>query len=79
MAELLETGRHRHCRPVAGLQDRAQAKIDAKIDDLTTIRAALVQAVAAGCDDLTVCAGTDCCPIPFTDLAEEDRRPGTCC
>src|SRR6266536_1947524 len=34
VAELLEAGRHRHGRPVAGLQERAHAKlaeIDAKI------------------------------------------------
>ncbi|WP_431682332.1 MerR family transcriptional regulator [Kitasatospora sp. KL5] len=82
VAELLEAGRHRHGRPVAGLQERAAAKlaeVDARIADLTTIRTALVAAVAAGCDDLTVCAGSDCCPIPFTGLAEEHRRAGPCC
>ncbi|MEU9010696.1 MerR family transcriptional regulator [Streptomyces sp. NPDC048479] len=82
VAELLEAGRHRHGRPVAGLQDRAAAKlaeVDAKIADLTTIRTTLVAAVEAGCDDLTVCAGSACCPIPFTDLAEENRHAGPCC
>ena len=82
VAELLETGRHRHGRPVAGLQQRARAKlaeVDARIADLTTIREALVAAVEAGSDDLTVCAGSDCCPIPFTDLAEESRDAGPCC
>ncbi|MFF9810612.1 MerR family transcriptional regulator [Streptomyces coeruleorubidus] len=82
VAELLEAGRHRHGRPVAGLQDRASAKlaeVDAKIADLTTIRTALAAAVEAGCDDLTVCASMDCCPIPFTDLAEENRHAGPCC
>ncbi|MEV6211319.1 MerR family transcriptional regulator [Kitasatospora sp. NPDC051914] len=82
VAELLEAGRHRHGRPVAGLQERAAAKlaeVDAKIADLTTIRTALVAAVAAGCDDLTVCADSDCCPIPFTALAQEHRRAGPCC
>ncbi|WP_326784839.1 MerR family transcriptional regulator [Streptomyces sp. NBC_00151] len=82
VAELLETGRHRHGRPVAGLQERAAAKlaeVDAKIADLTTIRTALVTAVEAGCDDLTECAANDCCPIPFTDLAEENRDAGPCC
>ncbi|MEV8564794.1 MerR family transcriptional regulator [Streptomyces sp. NPDC051322] len=81
VAELLEAGRHHHGSPVAGLQERAQAKIaevDAKIADLTTIRTALVAAVDAGCDDLTVCASMDCCPIPFTDLAKE-RHAGRCC
>ncbi|WP_406514837.1 MerR family DNA-binding protein [Streptomyces sp. NBC_00873] len=84
-AELLEAGRHRHGRPIAGLQERAAAKlaeVDAKIADLTTIRTALVaavEAVEAGCDDLTVCAESACCPIPFTDLAEEKRHAGPCC
>ncbi|MCY0930224.1 MerR family transcriptional regulator [Streptomyces sp. H27-H1] len=82
VAELLETGRHRHGRPVPGLQERAAAKlaeVDAKIADLTTIRAALADAVEAGCDDLTLCAASACCPIPFTDLAEENRNAGPCC
>lgn len=82
VAELLETGRHRHGRPVAGLQERAKAKlaeVDAKISDLTTIRSALADAVAAGCDDLSACAASACCPIPFTDLAEENRHAGPCC
>ena len=80
-AGLLETGRHRHGRPVPGLQERARAKlaeVDAKLADLTTIRAALVAAVDAGCDDLTLCAANSCCPIPFTDLAEERRHAGPC-
>jgi DNA-binding transcriptional MerR regulator len=82
VAELLETGRHRHGRPVAGLQERAVAKlaeVDAKIADLTTIRTALAGAVEAGCDDLIACAGSSCCPIPFTDLAEENRHDGPGC
>ncbi|GGT22576.1 MerR family transcriptional regulator [Streptomyces antibioticus] len=82
VAELLEAGRHRHGRPVAGLQERAAAKlaeVDAKIADLATIRTALSAAVEAGCDDLTVCASSSCCPIPFTDLAEENRHAGPCC
>ncbi|OKI25699.1 MerR family transcriptional regulator [Streptomyces sp. CB03911] len=81
VAELLETGRHRHGRPVPGLQQRAQAKlaeVDAKIADLTTIRAALAAALDAGCDDLTLCAASPCCPIPFTGLAEEMRHAGPC-
>ncbi|WP_307666111.1 MerR family DNA-binding protein [Streptomyces sp. V1I1] len=48
VAELLATGRHRHGRPVTGLHERAAAKlaeVDAKIADLTTIRAALIAAV----------------------------------
>ncbi|GHE98341.1 MerR family transcriptional regulator [Streptomyces griseoluteus] len=79
---LLEAGRHRHGRSVAGLQERAAAKraeVDRKIADLATIRTALAAAVEAGCDDLTVCASSACCPIPFTDLAEENRHAGPCC
>jgi len=82
VAQLLEAGRHRHGRPVAGLQERAAAKlaeVDAKIADLNMIRSALVTAVEAGCDDLTECATNACCPIPFTDLAEENRHDGPCC
>ncbi|MEU9237332.1 MerR family DNA-binding protein [Streptomyces subrutilus] len=81
VAELLETGRHHHGRPVAGLQERATAKlaeVDAKIADLSTIRTTLATAVKAGCDDLTVCAATPCCPIPFTDRAQE-RHAGPRC
>ncbi len=82
VAELLETGRHRHGRPVPGLQERARAKlaeVEEKIADLTTIRDALTTALDAGCDDLTLCAGSACCPIPFTGLAEESRHAGPCC
>jgi DNA-binding transcriptional MerR regulator len=80
VAELLEAGGHRHGAGFTGLQQRAAAKIvevDAKIADLITIRAALATAIEAGCDDLTVCANSACCPIPFTDLAEESRHAGT--
>jgi DNA-binding transcriptional MerR regulator len=82
VGELLEAGAHRHARTEAGLQQRAAAKIaeiDAKIADLTTIRQSLVTAVAAGCDDLIVCAESPCCPLPFADLAEEERHAGSCC
>ncbi|MEV4231823.1 MerR family transcriptional regulator [Streptomyces bobili] len=79
VAELLKAGRHG--RPAPGLQDRAAAKlaeVDAKIADLTTIRTTLAAAVEAGCDDLTVCASNACCPIPFSDLAEENHHAGPC-
>jgi len=33
----------------------------------------------AGCDDLITCSASSCCPIPFTDLAEESRHAGPCC
>jgi DNA-binding transcriptional MerR regulator len=71
VADLLDTGAHHHSRRDPGLQARAAAKIaeiDQKINDLTVIRESLRQAVAAGCDDLIACAGSSCCPIPFTDL-----------
>jgi DNA-binding transcriptional MerR regulator len=77
VAELLEVGRHRH-RPArgnrsrdVGLQQRAQAKlaeVEARIADLVTIRDTLRAALDAGCADLIACAGTDCCPIPFSTL-----------
>ncbi|MBT2444101.1 MerR family transcriptional regulator [Streptomyces sp. ISL-36] len=82
VAELLEAGRHRHGRPVAGLQERAAVKlaeVDARIADLTTIRTALTAAVDAGCDDLTVCVSSARCPIPFADLAGESRHADPCC
>jgi DNA-binding transcriptional MerR regulator len=69
VAELLDAGRHRHGRPVAGFQEHARTKlaeVDAKIADLTTIRTILMAAVEAGCDDLTACPGSSCCPIPLT-------------
>ncbi|WP_436771426.1 MerR family transcriptional regulator [Yinghuangia sp. YIM S09857] len=75
VAELLEAGSHHHGagpRTAAGLQKRAAAKlaeIDARIADLHTIRTALVDAVDAGCDDLTACATSPHCPLPFADLA----------
>jgi len=73
VADLLRTGRHRHGHVDASLQAHAAAKIaeiDARIGDLQIIRETLALAVAAGCDDLMACATTDCCPIPFTDIAQ---------
>jgi DNA-binding transcriptional MerR regulator len=87
VADLLEAGQHRHGRPAdAGLGGRVVAKlaeIDARIADLSTIRATLLAAIQAGCDDLTVCAASPDCPLPFADLADSDRhahqppRPGS--
>lgn len=82
VAALLETGGPRHGKPVPGLQQRAReklAEVDTKITDLTPLRATLATALDAGCDDLTACAASPCCPIPFTGLAEENRHAGTCC
>ena len=71
VADLIEASRPRGRD--SGLQSRAARKlleVDAKIADLQLIRANLVAAIDAGCDDLHECAGSDCCPIPFFDLAE---------
>jgi DNA-binding transcriptional MerR regulator len=71
VAELLEAGRHHHGAPT-GLLARTDAKlaeVDQKITDLQTIRASLVAAREAGCDDLLQCAESDCCPLPFVDLS----------
>ncbi|MEY9214922.1 MerR family transcriptional regulator [Thermobifida halotolerans] len=77
IAELLEAGTHRHGRPRPGLQQRTRSKlaeIEAKIADLTTIRDTLTDALEAGCDDLSTCAHAPCCPLPFPELAEENRH-----
>jgi DNA-binding transcriptional MerR regulator len=70
-ADLVEVGR-RHGRDW-GLQQRARTKlaeVQQRIIDLEAIRDTLVAAIEAGCDDLHVCAGSDCCPISFVELAE---------
>ena len=73
VAELLEAGQHRHRRrPASGLQMRAAAKlleVEAKMADLEVIRDTLRAALDAGCEDLMTCAGSDCCPLPFVELA----------
>jgi DNA-binding transcriptional MerR regulator len=71
VADLLQTGRHRHGNTDVGLQAHAAAKIaeiDARIDDLLLMRVSLITAMEAGCDDLMTCARTDSCPLPFTGL-----------
>lgn len=70
VAELLEAGRHRHGSD-GGLQSRTEAKlaeVDQKIADLQVIRASLIAARDAGCDDLAQCAESHCCPIPFVKI-----------
>lgn len=72
VAELLELGRHRHGKPRPGLQERARVKlgeVEARIADLHAIRQTLKEAIDAGCDDLGTCAETECCPIPFLEIA----------
>jgi DNA-binding transcriptional MerR regulator len=71
IVDLIEVGRRRHGD--SGLQARAAEKlveVERRIDDLNLIKANLVAAIEAGCDDLHECAGRDCCPIPFEDLAD---------
>lgn len=43
-------------------------EVEAKIADLQVIAGTLRAAVDAGCDDLVVCAGQPCCPIPFATI-----------
>ena len=74
VAELLEAGLHHHG---AGLQARTEAKlaeVNQKIADLKVIRASLVAARDAGCDDLIQCAESDCCPIPFVEITRAKSR-----
>lgn len=77
IADLIDLGTHRHGRrPNSSLQRRAAAKlaeIENKIADLGVIAVSLRAALDAGCDDLTVCATSDCCPLPFADLDRGDR------
>lgn len=75
VVELLATGR-RH--PAGDLRQRAVdkiAEIDARIADLTAIRAALSDVVDAACDSLTDCTCSDC-PIPFLTIGTADRSDG---
>jgi DNA-binding transcriptional MerR regulator len=77
VAELVDLGRHRHGRrPDKSLQTRAAAKlseIEAKIADLQVIATTLRAAIDAGCDDITACAATDGCPLPFADLGQGEH------
>ena len=80
VADLLDAGTHQHGRPDLRQRTREKlAEVDAKIADLAVIRDALTDALAAGCSDLTTCARSSRCPLPFADLAEEDHRAGPCC
>ncbi len=74
VADLLEVGTHSHGvrRRSVGLQARAAdklAEVEQRIADLTVIRDTLRQALDAGCADLLDCADSDCCPLPFADIA----------
>lgn len=72
VAELLETGRHRHGRgPDAGLHAKAVTKlaeIEQRIADLQVIADTLRVALDVGCDDVMACAASADCPLPFADL-----------
>ncbi|MGW4295258.1 MerR family transcriptional regulator [Micromonospora chersina] len=75
VADLLAAGRHQHTgQPDNGLQVRAReklAEVEQKLADLSVIRDTLRAAISAGCDDLVACAGSSCCPLPFSELAAE--------
>jgi DNA-binding transcriptional MerR regulator len=77
VAELLETGRHRHHHGEgADLALRAAAKIaevEAKIADLQVIAGTLRAALEFGCSDLLDCAARPECPLPFADLARTGK------
>lgn len=74
VAGLLEVSRHRHGQGLDdGLQGQARLKlveVEERIRDLNLIRDNLLTAFDAGCDDLAVCAESDCCPIPFVALSD---------
>ena len=76
VAELIDTGSHAHRRRTH-LADHARAKliqVRAKIAALQQIEATLEQTIEAGCDDLTVCALEENCPIPFQTITIADER-----
>jgi len=77
VAGLIDAGRHRHGRKAdPGLAAQARAKlveVEQRIADLQAIRGRLLEALDAGCDDLAVCATSDCCPLPFVEIT---ARPG---
>jgi DNA-binding transcriptional MerR regulator len=73
VADLIEVGRRRGRD--SGLQARAREKLaetEARMADLETIRANLVAALEAGCDDLHQCATSDCCPLPFAEITTRE-------
>lgn len=79
VADLLHAATHHRHRSgnTDGLKSRVAAKlveVEAKIADLNIVRATLLEAVEAGCDDLIACASSSCCPIPFVELGTPARR-----
>lgn len=70
VADLVAVGRRHGQAP--DLRVRAHeklAEVESRLADLETIRANLLAALEAGCDDLHVCATIDCCPLPFAEIA----------
>ena len=80
VASLIDAGRHRHGpKTDPSLQAQARAKlaeVDQRIADLERIRAHLLEAIEAGCDDLAVCAASDCCPLPIVEIAASSEQRG---
>lgn len=75
IAELIDVGSHAHRRR-PHLADSARAKlvkVREKIAALQQIEATLQQTIDAGCDDLTVCALEENCPIPFPSIAVKEH------
>lgn len=67
VADLL-SATHPGRRNRGDLQTKARqklAEIDAKLAELQSIRDTLKAAIAAGCEDLTVCSNSPGCPVPF--------------
>jgi len=67
--ELITLSEHR--QTTGELHQRAKAKvgeIDAKIDQLTQMRQALLSVVAAECDSLTDCSCGQGCPLPVLEI-----------
>ncbi|WP_200952455.1 MerR family DNA-binding protein [Agromyces sp. Soil535] len=74
VTELVDAGSHAHRRRTH-LADHARAKlvqVRAKIAALQQIEATLEETIEAGCDDLTVCALKENCPIPFQTITLAD-------
>jgi MerR family transcriptional regulator, mercuric resistance operon regulatory protein len=68
------SGRSRRRASGPGLRERAAAKlveVEARIADLAVIASTLRATLDARCDDLMTCAATDCCPIPFSTIAQQ--------
>jgi len=80
VSDLIEAGHHRHStRSGNALRTLATAKlgeVEARLADLAVIRDTLRAAVDVGCDDLSTCAVTGCCPVPFAQLSAAPGQVG---